>query len=195
MPLVYTGVRLREDIMIKIRELNPSDMNEAIRLKFMCWTEELAGQAANNLSVSKELDFWLTWMKPVDDDVRLLIGAFEDNRMLGVAFASYAEPQDIAKKGIELNGLWVYPEQRNKGISLQLMAYITDFYSELGVKSMVIYNHHYSPSNKYYQKFGVKVIRQDKQMQGKLLIDVFTIDLMKLQSQLHTKLIKYNGDY
>jgi GNAT superfamily N-acetyltransferase len=41
--------------------------------------------------------------------------------MLGAAFSSFAETYDISENGIELNGLWVDPDHRNKGISLMLI--------------------------------------------------------------------------
>ena len=67
--------------MIIIRELTEADMQEAIELKILCWTEELAGKAENTLSLSKELDWWVTWMNSAkeNNDIRLLIGAFEDD--------------------------------------------------------------------------------------------------------------------
>lgn len=37
--------------MINIRQLTESDMQQAIELKVLCWTEELAGKAENTLSV------------------------------------------------------------------------------------------------------------------------------------------------
>ena len=43
--------------MIKIRELSKADMQQAIELKVLCWTEELAGKAENTLSISRELEF------------------------------------------------------------------------------------------------------------------------------------------
>ncbi len=40
-----------------------------------------------------------------NNDIRLLIGTFENDKMLGVAFSSFAKSFDIPEKGIELNGL------------------------------------------------------------------------------------------
>lgn len=181
--------------MIEIRQLVESDMQQAIELKVLCWTEELAGKAENTLAASKELEFWLEWMNTaqVYEDVRLLIGAFENDEMLGVAFGSFAEPLDISHKGIELNGLWVYPHHRNKGISLLLIRYLLDFYLEKGMERIVIYNHHYSPSNQFYHKFGAEVIRQDSQMGGRLLVDVFLGDMLIMKRNIEKSLKKYIG--
>jgi GNAT superfamily N-acetyltransferase len=180
--------------MITIKKLTAEDMKEAIQLKVNCWTEELAGKAENTLNYSKELEFWVDWMSSAEEnqDVRFLVGAFEDNKMLGVAFASFAETEDISEKGIELNGLWVYSEQRGRGISLKLIAYILDFYKNMGKDKIVIYNHHFCPSNNFYRKFGADVIRQDEQMGGKLIVDVFLADIDVFKNNIEKLLLKYS---
>lgn len=179
--------------MIKIRQLTEANMQQAIELKVLCWTEELAGKAENTLSVSQELEFWINWMHTAqkNNDIRLLIGAFENDKMLGVAFGSIAETYDIPEKGIELNGLWVYPDQRNRGISLMMIIYILNFYLEKGMESMVIYNPHYAPSNQYYRKFGAQVVKQEYQMDGRLIVDVFLIDMVSLKRNMEHSLKKY----
>lgn len=179
--------------MIEIRELTEHDMQEAMELKVMCWTEELAGKAKNTLSVNKELDFWVDWMNSAQksNDVRQLIGAFEDDKMLGVAFGSFAETYDIPEKGIELNGLWVYPEHRGRGISLMLMVHILDFYLTKGMEKIVIYNPHHAPSNGFYHKYGAQVVRQDYQMDGKLLVDIFIADILSMKESIAGTLKKY----
>lgn len=179
--------------MIQIRLLTEKDLQEAIELKVLCWTEELAGQAENTLSVSQELDFWLEWMRTAEEhhDIRLLIGAFENDKMLGVAFGSFAETYDILEKGIELNGLWVYPDERNRGVALMMMIYILDSYRKMGMETIVIYNSHYSPSNQFYRKFGADVARQEYQMDGQLLVDVFFADMFIMKKKLEQSLQKY----
>ncbi len=179
--------------MIKIRELTETDMHQAMELKILCWTEELAGKAENTLSVSQELEFWINWMNTAQEnnDIRLLIGAFENDKMLGVAFGSLAEAFDIPQKGIELNGLWVYPNHRSRGISLMMIIYIIDFYLAKGMESMVIYNPHYAPSNQFYKKFGAKVVKQELQMNGKLLVDVFLTDMMLMKRNMQNSLQKH----
>lgn len=179
--------------MIEIRELTEMDMEQAIQLKILCWTEELASKAENNLSPSKELEFWVDWMNTAkeNNDIRLLIGAFEEGKMLGVAFSSFAEASDIPEKGIELNGLWVYPDHRNRGISLMMIDYILDFYLSKNMERIVVYNHHYSPSNGFYRKFGAKVARQEYQMAGRLLVDVFLMDMLSMKKNMEKSLKKY----
>ncbi len=179
--------------MITIRNLTANDMKEAIQLKIKCWTEELAGKAENTLAYSKELAFWVDWMSSAEEneDVRLLIGAFEDNKMLGVAFASFAETEDIPEKGIELNGLWVYHEQRGRGVSLKLIVHILNFFKSIDKEKIVIYNHHYASSNQFYRKFGSDVIRQDEQMGCKLLVDVFVADVDVFKDNIEKSLSKF----
>ena len=179
--------------MIEIRNLTEMDMEEAIKLKIMCWTEELAGKAENTLSSSQEIDMWVDWMKTgqENNDIRLLIGAFENEKILGVAFSSFAETYDIPERGIELNGLWVYPNHRDRGISLMMMVYILDFYLAKGMEKIVIYNHHYSSSNKFYRKFDAGIVRQEYQMGGKLLVDVFLSDILPMKKNMEKSLKKY----
>ncbi|MPN12124.1 hypothetical protein SDC9_159436 [bioreactor metagenome] len=179
--------------MIEIRELTEMHMKEAIELRILCWTEELAGKAENTLSVEEELEMWIDWMNTAEEnnDIRMLVGAFEGERMLGVAFCSFAETFDIPERGIELNGLWVYPDQRGRGISLIMMIYILDFYLAKGMESIVIYNHHYAPSNQFYHKFGAKVTRQEYQLDGSLLIDVFLADMAEMKRKMEQSLKKY----
>ena len=178
--------------MIKIRQLTEADMKQAIELKILCWTEELADKAENTLSVSQELDSWIEWMNTAkeNNDIRLLIGAFENEKMLGVAFSSFAETDDIPEKGIELNGLWVYPQQRNRGVSLLMMIYILDFYLAKGMETMVVYNHHHAPSNQFYRKFGAQVSKQEYQMDGKLLVDIFLVDMLLMKGKMEQSLKK-----
>ena len=179
--------------MVEIRILTEADMQNAMKLKVLCWTEELAGRAENTLMVSKELEFWVNWMKTAEEnnDIRLLIGAFEEEKLLGVAFGSFAEAFDIPQKGIELNGLWVYPEQRNRGISLMLVTHLLDFYLAKGMEKMVIYNPHYAPSNQFYKKFGAQVVRQEHQMDGKLPVDVYVADMATMMSSMEESMKKY----
>ena len=179
--------------MIEIRELTEADMKQVVELKILCWTEELAGKTENNLSPSEELDFWLDWMHKgqENDDIRLLIGVFENDDMLGVAIASFAEAYDIPNKRIELNGLWVYPDHRNRGISLMMFIHLLNFYIDKGMKEIVIYNHHYAPSNEFYRKFGAKVVRQEYQIDGRLLVDIFLVDIMPMKNNLEQSLKNY----
>ncbi|HCQ90606.1 MAG TPA: hypothetical protein DIU45_13790 [Clostridium sp.] len=179
--------------MIKIRQLTEADMRQAMELKILCWTEELAGKAEDTLSFSQELDLWVDWMNTAkeNNDIRLLIGAFEDDKMLGVAFSSFAETFDIPEKGIELNGLWIYPDQRNRGISLMMIIYTLDFYMAKGMEKIVVYNPHYSPSNQFYRKFGAQVARQEYQMGGGLLVDIFLVDMLLMKSNMEQSLKKY----
>lgn len=179
--------------MVQIRELRKNDMQEVVNLKIACWTEELAGKTENSMSYNEELEFWTKWMETAEDnnDIRVLIGAFKNGVMLGVAIASLAEPDDIPEGGIELNGFWVYPEHRGKGIGLKLLVYLLNYYMNVGLKKIVVYSHRYAPSNQFYRKFGAQVSKQVYQMKGKLLIDVFTADILRFKSNLEKTLHRY----
>lgn len=171
--------------MIEIRQLTEVDMLKAMELKILCWTEESAGMAENRLLIEEELRFWTDWMHNAEkhDDVRLLIGAIENGEMLGVAFGSFAETEDIEKNGIELNGLWVYPQHRNRGVSLMLLVYLLDYYTNLGMEQIVIYNFHNSASNTFYRK--------DEQMEEKIPVDMFIGDIKTMKGNIENSLLNY----
>lgn len=95
----------------------------------------------------------------------------------------------------ESNGLWVYPDQRNRGISLMMIIYTLDFYMVMGMEKIVVYNHHYESSNQFYHKFCGQVTKQEYQMEDKLLVDVFLTDILSMKSRMEQSLKKYIGEY
>lgn len=179
---------------MEIRYLENDDIPLAMELKISCWTEELAGKAENTLKHENELKLWTDWMNTPDEnnDIRLLLGAFEDSNMLGVAFASYVDSKDAPENGIELNGLWVFPQHRGKGVSLRLIIEILNYFIPLGVTRMEVYNAHYSPSNEFYKKFGGIVIDSEYQLDGKLPVDIFEFDTSDLKVRFERTLLRYS---
>jgi len=95
----------------------------------------------------------------------------------------------------ESNGLWVYPDQRNRGISLMMIIYTLDFYMVMGMEKIVVYNHHYASSNQFYHKFCGQVTKQEYQMEDKLLVDIFLTDILSMKSRMEQSLKKYIGEY
>lgn len=91
-----------------------------MELKISCWPEELAGKAEHTLKLEEEIKFWTNWMNTASEsnDIRLLLGAFEGSQLMGVALASFVDSKSAPENGIELNGLWVFPQYRGKGLSL-----------------------------------------------------------------------------
>ena len=179
---------------IEIRKLTNDDMPLAMELKISCWTEELAGKAENTLKQEEELKFWVDWMNTSDvhNDIRMLVGAFENSNLLGVAFASFVDSKDAPESGIELNGLWVYPQHRGRGISLKLILEILNYFISLGVPRMEVYNSHFAPSNGFYKKLGGIVIDSEYQMESKLLVDIFEFDIYELKKRLEKTLLRYS---
>ncbi len=176
-----------------IRQLTNEEIPRAMELKISCWTEELAGQAENTLQLSEQVGFWTNWLKTQDEhnDKRVFIGVFENTQLLGAAAGSFVDSKDAPQEGIELNGLWVFPEYRGRGLSLKMMLYILDTFVPLGVNRMEAYNSHHAPSNAFYRKLGGKVIGQDDQEDGKLLVDIFEFELQDLRMQLEKTLSRY----
>lgn len=108
-----------------------------------------------------------------------------------VAFGSFIESKDAPDMGIELNGLWVYPGHRGRGISIIILdRLLSDFY-KLGARKMVVYNLHHSSSNSFYRSLGFEVIGIEYQMKEKLPVDIFACDIDILQDNIGTKLSKY----
>lgn len=179
--------------MVLIRALKTTEIPEAMRLKINCWTEELVGIANNNLILEEEIDFWSTWVSrgKTYNDIRLLIGAFENGELLGIAASNIAKYDDIPSNGIELNLLAVKPKYRGKGVSLRLLLYILNFYESLGANKAVIYSHHYAPSNTFYPKFGAEILRKELQEDGKLEVDVFIANIHNFKWMLEKTLLKY----
>lgn len=175
--------------MINIRPLEMDELKDAIELKVKCWTEELSGAAENTLDPKEELDFYRSWAMGEEEnhDRRILLGAFSGKTLAGTAFGSFAEDYDGAD-AMELNGLWVEELYRGQGIALMLLETLTEAYIALGKESMIVYNHHLAPSNAFYHRLQGQVIRQERQMDGLLLIDVFKLELKELSFIIKEKL-------
>lgn len=177
---------------MEIRPLRDQELAEAMDLKIRCWSEELAGRAENSLTLEKELTFFRQWIEgeKEHEDLRILLGAFEEGRLLGVAIGSFAEEED-AKDAMELNGLWVEKHARGRGISFLLLEKLISSFLAEGKDTMVVYSHHHAPSNSFYRRFQGELLRQELQMGGKLLIDVFQLDLPALQDEIRGSLERY----
>jgi GNAT superfamily N-acetyltransferase len=170
-----------------IRLLQPEDYDQAVDLKISCWDEELAGVAPNRRVKSEELDFILQWVATAEEhqDIRLVYGAFEDTELLAFAAASIAEVSDAAH-GVELNYLFVKKNCRGQGLAVRLIDTLLAEFSGKGFDRVIVYNHHYAPSNAFYRKLGGMVMRQD--IQGtppdRLQIDVFVFGFLTLQQTI-----------
>lgn len=173
-----------------IRKLNEEDYSQAVDLKMHSWDEEVAGKEPNPMIKDKELNFILEWINSAEkyNDIRLLYGAFDNKKFMGFVGASIAEESD-SQNGIELNYLFVKEEYRGKGISLKLLRKILSEFVTKGFKELVVYNFNCAPSNQYYRKLGGNVKKQVTQMNGKLLVDIFTFDAAKLNERLEKMII------
>jgi len=60
-----------------------------------------------------------------------------------------------------------------------------------GMEKLVVYNHHYSSSNQFYRKFGAQVVKQEYQMDGRLVIDIFMKDMLLMKRSMDQSLEKY----
>lgn len=178
--------------MIEIKELEQKDIIKAIEIKESCWPEEIQGKSKAQFERENELAFWSKWMisSAENNDDRKLYGAFENNLLISVIFASFAEPED-SLNGIEINGLWVDSKHRCKGLSLYLLKKVIEYYLELGRKEIIIYNFHFSSSNPFYKKLGARIIKNTYQLEEKIPVDVFVSDLNEMLDNINYRIINY----
>ncbi|MFU8787099.1 MAG: GNAT family N-acetyltransferase [Candidatus Izemoplasmataceae bacterium] len=172
-----------------IRKLDKQTLKDAIRLKVECWQEEINGCFVHHLNYDEEYIFWSNWMDTAQEhnDVRTLLGAFDNTILTGVIFASFAEDA-FGSDAIEINGLWVNKDYRGQQISLKLLAEILPFYQNLNKHKVIIYNHKYAPSNDYYKAIGGKIIACDSQLEGRLLVDIFEFNTLDLNHLIREKI-------
>lgn len=182
----------KDDRMIIIRPIRQSEIPFAVRMKIECWTEELAGMAENTMSFEEELSYWTKWVSQGEEinDVRLFLGAFVDGELAGFISVCFAQICDIPRNGIELNSLAVEKSYRGKRISLYLILAALNYYIPLGARQIVIYSHHFAPSNTYYISLGAGLLRQENRKNGNLIVDVFIIDILNLQRTIEKKIRK-----
>lgn len=175
-----------------IQTLDAEQLKAAIHLKIESWTEELSGLLDNDLDFDQEYSFWKNWMLSgaENQDHRLLIGYFHQEnedapvKLVGAAFASFADESDAIENAIELNGLWVSKAHRGKYISHKLLSEIIATYQKLGYDYMLAYNVAVSPSNSFYRHLNMNVIRQEQQMKGRLPVDIFLGDMKDMLTHL-----------
>ncbi|MCM1989047.1 GNAT family N-acetyltransferase [Oceanirhabdus seepicola] len=173
-----------------IRKLNEEEYSQAIDFKIYSFNEEVAGTVSNPLIKEKELNLILDWINSAEkyNDIRLLYGAFDNEKFMGFAGASIAENID-SENGIELNYLFVKEEYRGQGISLKLINKLLSEFIPRDFKELIVYNYNISPSNQYYRKLGGKVKNQTSDFDGKLLIDIFSFDARKLNEILQEMIL------
>lgn len=178
-----------------IRMLSKEEYSQAIDLKIYSFDEEVQGKVPNQMVKEEELDSILEWINSAEkyNDIRLVYGAFDNEKFMGFAGASIAEDSD-SQNGMELNYLFVKEEHRGKGISLKLLNKLLSEFVTKGFKELIVYNFNVSPSNKYYRKLGGQVKKQTRQMGGKLLVDTFCFDAENLKGILEKIIIdRYNA--
>jgi hypothetical protein len=74
------------------------------------------------------------------------------------------------------------------------MSKVLDYYENLGLKEIVIYNFHNSSSNSYYHKFGAEVLRTEHQMEEQLPTDVFRCDIVTMKEYMNKSMVNKSFD-
>ncbi len=167
-------------------------MDQAITLKLDCWEEELAGKLVWPLNYQTELHFWTNWRyrEAEHDDKRTLLGYYEDRKLIATGFSSFADEVDGGKSAVEINGLWVNKNYRSKKLGSNLFYHLITQPAYRDCDKVVLYNHHYAPSNAYYLKLNGSVLRQEMQCDGQMIVDVFVFDKEDLIERLRSHIQK-----
>lgn len=171
---------------MELKHLYEEDMNQAITLKLDCWEEELAGKLVWPLKYQQELNFWKHWRHHEfeHNDKRTMLGYYQGRKLLATGFCSFADDVDGGHDAIEINGLWVAKDHRGQNLGSSLFYHLINQPAYGNCNHVILYNHHYAPSNAYYRKLNGVVIRQDLQCDGKMLVDVFQFEKDKLSALL-----------
>ena len=174
---------------MNIRRLDEKTLKAAIQLKVKSWQEESAGRFDEPLDDREEYDFYRHWMQSekAHQDRRLMLGVFDNEKLAATLFASFAEVEDDPK-AFEINGIFVEKSYRGRQLSLVLIREALIFYQALNKQNMIVYNHKYAPSNAFFHALGGRVIRQDNQLEGRLVVDVFSFDVVTLLNYINRKL-------
>ncbi len=177
---------------MELKHLYEEDMDQAISLKLACWEEELAGKLVWPLKYQNEFSFWKHWRHNEfeHDDKRTLLGYYQERLLIATGFCSFAKVIDGGHDAIEINGLWVKQSHRNQQLGLSLLYHLITQPAYKACHYVIVYNHHYAPSNDYYKKLNGQVIRVDTQCDGKMIVDVFRFDKKDLIATLKEKLKK-----
>jgi len=77
---------------------------------------------------------------------------------------------------------------RGRKISLRLLLCVFERFERRGMKQPAAYNHHLAFSHSLYRKFSATVLRQDRQMDGKMLVEAFTADMSMMKALLQESL-------
>ncbi|OHE25551.1 MAG: hypothetical protein A2Y45_06070 [Tenericutes bacterium GWC2_34_14] len=174
---------------IHINRLNQETLKDAVHLKVISWQEELNGKVKDELDEKSVYQEMLHWMltEEVDHDKRILLGAFDHDKVIGAIFLSYAD-KVFGESALELNGLWVDQHYRGMYLSLRLMKEGFTYYQEDHVDKLIVYTHRFAPSRSFYLNLGGQIIKSETQLNGQLIIDIFSFDLEVLTQKLENKL-------
>ena len=99
-----------------IKILRKTDYKEAIKIKekYMNSNQELS---KNMFDKEKELKFLNDWMNEKCDDVRIMLGAYEEESLCGFIGGSYAEDYD-SSNGFEINYLFIDEKKKSEYLEM-----------------------------------------------------------------------------
>lgn len=171
---------------MEVRPLNKITLKEALKIKVKYWNVELEGIVESKIILDDIYTYWSNWMdeEALYNDKRVLLGAFEQDKVVGCIILSYAEVSDH-ENAVEINGLWIDQDYRQKHISYDLLKAGLCYY--LDKEKVIVYNHHLSQSNQYYRYLGAKLLREEVQDEM-TKVDVFIFDLKSLIRRMGVKL-------
>ena len=165
-----------------IKILRKTDYKEAIKIKekYMNSNQELS---KNMFDKEKELKFLNDWMNEKRDDVRIMLGAYEEERLCGFIGGSYAEDYD-SSNGFEINYLFIDEKKQKKGIGKSLIYRLCELFFYEFKDDVIVYTHRELPANAYYKQLGFSGLREEKQ--GDMSVEVLNMNIQKLFSVLNS---------
>ena len=93
-------------------------------------------------------------------------------------------------ESITFNGLLEYNKERDyyRSSLNVLMKEGFTYYQEDHVDKLIVYTHRFAPSRSFYLNLGGQIIKSETQLNGQLIIDIFSFDLEVLTQKLENKL-------
>ena len=64
------------------------------------------------------------------------------------------------------------------------------YYLEDHLDTFIVYTHRFAPSRTFYLNLGGQIIQTETQLNGQLIVDIFSFDLVQLKQTLENKLKK-----
>jgi len=155
-----------------IRYAIPEDAKSISDIRINGWKSAYRGivedEYLNNMDYENGYNRFYERLSNKKDNERIVVYEDENKNILGFAvFVNLSDPE----YDCELQGLYIEPNNKGKGIGSQLMNYVISYFKNNNKKTMIVYclkeNH---DSRKFYEKHnGILCGEEDKEIGGNIL--------------------------